>query len=80
MTATQVNELDLEGFDGQLTQVIVLPNIRWSTYQSLLADMGNHRSTRVAYDPNPIRGFRSKTRRCWLASILTFLRIYRRIS
>ena len=32
------------------TQRVVLHNISWQTYQALLADMGNHRSSRLAYD------------------------------
>jgi Uma2 family endonuclease len=34
----------------QTTQRIVLPNVSWSTYQALLADLGSGRSTRLAYD------------------------------
>jgi Uma2 family endonuclease len=29
---------------------VVLHNVTWLTYQSLLADMGEHRSARLAYD------------------------------
>jgi Uma2 family endonuclease len=32
------------------TQRVVLHNISWQTYQALLTDMGNHRSSRLAYD------------------------------
>jgi Uma2 family endonuclease len=32
------------------TQRVVLYNISWHTYQALLADMGEHRSSRLAYD------------------------------
>ena len=46
----QVSELDLDDSEGQLTQVVCLPNIGWSTYQAMLLDMGEHRTTRVAYD------------------------------
>ena len=46
----QVSELDLNDSEGQLTQVVCLPNINWSTYQAMLRDMGEHRATRVAYD------------------------------
>lgn len=35
---------------SQITQRVVLHNISWQTYQTLLADMGNHRSSRLAYD------------------------------
>lgn len=34
----------------QDTQRIVLHNISWQTYQAMLADMGNHRSSRLTYD------------------------------
>jgi len=50
MISTQVSELDLDTFDGQLTQAIVLPNISWKTYQAMLTDMGDHRATRLAYN------------------------------
>jgi Uma2 family endonuclease len=33
-----------------LLQNALLQNISWQTYQSLLADMGDHRSNRLAYD------------------------------
>ena len=49
MISTQVSELDLDNFEGQLTQLIVLPNISWSTYRAMLADMGDHRATRISY-------------------------------
>lgn len=49
MLSTKVSELDLENFDGQLTQTIILSNISWQTYQTMLAEMGDHRSTRLAY-------------------------------
>ena len=50
MISTQVSELELDNFDGQITQTIVLPNISWPTYQAMLADMGDHRATRVTYN------------------------------
>ena len=49
MISTQVSELDLGNFEGQLTQLVVLPNISWSTYRAMLADMGDHRATRISY-------------------------------
>ncbi|EKV02150.1 hypothetical protein Lepto7375DRAFT_4358 [Leptolyngbya sp. PCC 7375] len=49
MISTQVSELDLDNFEGQLTQLVVLPNISWSTYRAMLADMGDHRATRISY-------------------------------
>ncbi|MFE4107356.1 Uma2 family endonuclease [Almyronema epifaneia] len=48
--SAQISELDLENFAGQLTQVITLSPISWQTYQAMLADMGDHRSTRTAYN------------------------------
>ncbi|MEL6325897.1 MAG: Uma2 family endonuclease [Cyanobacteria bacterium J06626_23] len=39
-----------EHADDQPTQVVVLPNISWQTYQAMLADMGDHRATRLAYN------------------------------
>lgn len=50
MLSTQVSELDLDNFEGQLTQTVVLPNISWKTYQAMLADIGDHRATRIAYN------------------------------
>ncbi|MGI8936227.1 MAG: Uma2 family endonuclease [Phormidesmis sp.] len=50
MLSTQVSELDLDNFDGQLTQTVVLSHISWQTYQAMLADMGDHRAARVAYN------------------------------
>lgn len=35
---------------SQNTQRVVLHNISWQTYQALLADLGNHRASRLAYD------------------------------
>lgn len=34
----------------QQTQYILLEGITWETYQALLKDLGNHRSSRLAYD------------------------------
>jgi Uma2 family endonuclease len=42
-------ELELDDFEGQLTQTITLSNINWQTYQAMLAEMGDHRATRLAY-------------------------------
>jgi Uma2 family endonuclease len=38
--------------DGEILQLpfVVLYNVTWQTYQALLADMGEHRSARLAYD------------------------------
>ncbi len=50
MISTKVSELDLDNFDGQLTQTVVLSSISWQTYRAMLTDMGDHRATRIAYD------------------------------
>lgn len=50
MLSKQVSELDLDDSEGQLTQIVCLPNIRWQTYQAMLNEMGEHRATRTAYD------------------------------
>jgi Uma2 family endonuclease len=38
--------------DGEVLRLpfVVLQNVTWQTYQALLADMGEHRSARLAYD------------------------------
>ncbi len=36
---------------GQQTQHIVMRGIAWETYQRLLKDLGDHRSSRLIYDP-----------------------------
>ncbi len=48
--ANPLNESDLENAEEQLTQVVQLSNISWQTYKLMLAEMGDHRSTRIAYD------------------------------
>jgi Uma2 family endonuclease len=50
MISQQVSELELEDFQGKVTQNIVLPNVSWQTYKALLADMGDHRATRLTYN------------------------------
>jgi Uma2 family endonuclease len=50
MISTQVSELELEDFQGKVTQNVVLPNVSWQTYKALLADMGDHRATRLTYN------------------------------
>lgn len=49
MLSGRISELDLDDFDGQITQTIVLSDISWKTYRAMLADMGDHRATRLAY-------------------------------
>jgi hypothetical protein len=34
----------------KITQIVVLQNISWQTYKSLLANLGDHRASRLAYD------------------------------
>ncbi|MEM9219151.1 MAG: Uma2 family endonuclease [Cyanobacteria bacterium P01_F01_bin.150] len=45
-----ISELEIDSSEGQLTQAVVLSNISWLTYQAMLTDMGEHRSTRITYD------------------------------
>lgn len=47
--STQISELDLDGFEGQLTQTIVLSGISWQTYRAMLTDMGDRRALRSSY-------------------------------
>ena len=49
MLRTQVSELELDGAEGQMTQVVTLPDISWQTYQAMLSDMGEHRAARLSY-------------------------------
>ncbi len=56
--STQISELDLDNLEGQLTQVVVLPSISWQTYRAMLADMGDHRGTRIALKNQVIRSVR----------------------
>lgn len=46
----QASDIELCEFEGQLSQIILLEDIRWSTYKAMLEEMGDHRSVRVAYD------------------------------
>ncbi|MEL7360265.1 MAG: Uma2 family endonuclease [Cyanobacteria bacterium J06560_6] len=48
--ALQAKSIELCEIQGQLTQLVLLPNISWQTYQAMLDDMGSHRAARVAYD------------------------------
>ncbi|MEA5468092.1 Uma2 family endonuclease [Spirulina sp. 06S082] len=43
-------DLGIEDLQGKITQRVVLPNVSWQTYQVLLVDLGDRRSTRLAYD------------------------------
>ena len=55
MISTQVSELGLDNLEGQLTQLVVLPNISWQTYRARLADMGDHCATRISYNQGTLR-------------------------
>ena len=48
--STQLNELEIDDFQGKVTQNIVLSQVSWQTFKALLADMGNHRSSRLTYN------------------------------
>jgi Uma2 family endonuclease len=50
MVSMEVSELDLDDFDGKLTQRVALTDVSWKTYQAMLADMGDHRAIRAAYN------------------------------
>lgn len=49
-TATSIDDLHIDDLQGKVTQKIVLQNVSWQTYQALLADMGDHRASRLTYD------------------------------
>jgi Uma2 family endonuclease len=38
-----------------ITQTVTLTQVSWSTYEALLADMGDHRSTRLTYDQGKLQ-------------------------
>lgn len=48
--STQVNELEIDDFQGKVTQNIVLSPVSWQTFKALLADMGDYRSSRLTYN------------------------------
>lgn len=50
LIATQISELEIENFQGKVTQNVLLPNVSWQTYRALLTDIGNHRAARLTYD------------------------------
>ncbi|MFB2894718.1 Uma2 family endonuclease [Aerosakkonemataceae cyanobacterium BLCC-F50] len=53
--STQVNELEIDDFQGKVTQNIVLSQVSWQTFKALLADMGNHRSSRLTYNQGTLQ-------------------------
>ena len=44
------NNTPSDGVSAIEVPFVVLHNVSWQTYQALLADMGEHRATRLAYD------------------------------
>lgn len=51
VTATQKsNNTPSSGVPAVEVGFVLLHNVSWQTYQALLADMGEHRATRLAYD------------------------------
>lgn len=44
------NNTPSDGVTALEVGFVVLHNVSWQTYQALLADMGEHRATRLAYD------------------------------
>lgn len=53
--STQVSELEIDDFQGKVTQNIVLSQVSWQTFKALLADMGNHRSSRLTYNQGTLQ-------------------------
>lgn len=49
-TPASIDDLQVDDLQGNVTQKVVLKNISWQTYQALLADMGDHRASRLTYD------------------------------
>ncbi len=49
-TPTQIDDFQVDELQGKVTQKVVLENVSWQTYRALLADMGNHRASRLTYD------------------------------
>jgi len=49
-TSTSIDDRHIDDLQGKVTQKIVLQNVSWQTYQALLADMGDHRASRLTYD------------------------------
>lgn len=55
LISTQVNELEIEDFQSKVTQNVVLPGVSWQTFQALLSDMGDQRSSRLTYDQGTLQ-------------------------
>jgi len=50
VTPASIDDLQVDDLQGKVTQKVVLKSISWQTYQAMLADMGDHRSSRLTYD------------------------------
>lgn len=49
-TPAPIDDLQVDNLQGKVTQKVVLENVSWQTYQALLADLGDHRASRLTYD------------------------------
>jgi len=49
-TTQKINNTPSDGVPVIEVPFVILHNISWQTYQALLADMGEHRAARLAYD------------------------------
>jgi Uma2 family endonuclease len=49
-TPTAIDDFHVDDLRGNVTQRVVLQTISWQTYQAMLADMGDHRVSRLSYD------------------------------
>lgn len=49
-TPASIDDLQVDNLEGKVTQRVVLENISWQTYQAMLADIGDHRASRLTYD------------------------------
>lgn len=49
-TFISIPNLEDDNWQHIITQTVVLKGVSWQTYQALLADLGDHRATRLAYD------------------------------
>lgn len=50
MVTIPIDDLQVDDLQGKVTQKVVLENVSWQTYQALLADLGDHRASRLTYD------------------------------
>ena len=49
-TFISIPNVEDDNWQHIITQTVVLKGVSWQTYQALLADLGDHRATRLAYD------------------------------